>query len=75
VPVVGAKVTLLNGQGIFVTEAYSDSEGKYVFRKFGMVPGKYTLRSQAEGYKDFEKTVEEITTATTTDLIIKMGAS
>jgi len=71
-PIVGAKVTLLNAQGIFVAEAISNSEGKYIFKKIGIGKGKYNFKVEAQGYEDEEKTIDEITSAKIEDFIFAM---
>jgi len=71
-PIVGAKVTLLNAQGIFIAEAISNSEGKYIFKKIGIVKGKYNFKVEAQGYKDEERTIDEITSAKIEDFIFVM---
>ncbi len=71
-PIVGAKITLFNAQGVYLDEAISDSEGNYIFKRFGIENGSYTLKVEAEGYKDKEKTIEEIASAKMKDFIFKM---
>jgi hypothetical protein len=71
-PIVGAKITLLNNQGIYLDGAISDLEGKYIFKRFKIGEGNHTLKAEAQGYKDFEKSIEEISRAKAEDFIFKM---
>jgi len=71
-PIVGAKITLLNVQGIFIAEAITNSEGKYIFKKKGMSKGKYNLKVEAQGYKNNERMIDEITSAKIEDFIFAM---
>lgn len=71
-PIVGAKITLLNDQGLYLGEAISDLEGKYIFKRFKIGEGSYTLKAEVQGYKDLEKTIEEISRAKAEDFIFKM---
>jgi len=71
-PIVGAKITLLDGQGTYVAETTSNAEGRYMFRKLGIGKGKYTLKVEAQGYKDQQKTIAQITSAKREDLIFRL---
>jgi len=71
-PIVGAKITLLNEQGIYVAETISDSDGRYLFRKFGIGKGRYKLKVQADGYNDAERTIDEIASAKMEDFMFKL---
>jgi len=71
-PIVGAKITLLDGRGTYVAETTSNSEGRYIFKKLGIGKGKYTLKAAAQGYKDQQKTIQQIVSAKTEDLIFRL---
>lgn len=72
-PIVGANVTLVDSKGVPVGETFSDSEGKFTFKK--LVGGKYVIKVSAHGYKEKEKTLGEITLAKIEDLIIKLKST
>ena len=72
VPVVGAKITLLNAQGIYVAETMSSADGRYLFKKFGIGTGKYTLKVEAQGYNNVERTINNITAAKIDDFIFRL---
>jgi hypothetical protein len=73
-PILGAKVTLLDAEGAYVAGAVSDPEGRYFFKKLPPVEGKYTLKVEAEGYKDITETITDIADAGLGDFIIKLEA-
>jgi len=72
VPIMGAKITLLDANGIFVAEAISNSEGEYHFRKLGIGRGKYTLKVEAQGYNIMEKAIKKLTSAKIEDFILQL---
>ena len=72
-PIVGANVTLVDSKGVPVGETFSDSEGKFTFKR--LVGGKYVIKVSAQGYKEKEKTLEEITSAKIEDLIFKLKST
>ena len=71
-PILGAKITLVNAQGIYVAETTSDSEGKYLFKKLGIDRGEHKLKVYADGYKDDENTIEDISSAKIEDFMFKL---
>jgi hypothetical protein len=71
-PIMGAKINLLDANGVFVAEATSNSEGKYHFRKLGIGRGKYTLKVEAQGYNIMEKEVKKLTSAKIEDFFLQL---
>ena len=72
-PIIGAKVTLVDSKDVPVDETFSDSEGKFTFKR--LVGGKYVIKVSAQGYNGKAKTLEEITSARIEDLIIKLKST
>lgn len=72
-PIIGAKVILSDSGGAPVGETFSDSEGRFTFKR--IVKGEYIINVSAQGYKEEEKTLEGITLVTTEDLIIKLEST
>ncbi len=72
VPIVGAKITLLNEKNVAMAETNSDSKGKFIIKKFGVYRGNYTLNVEAQGYHDFTKTIGDVYSVSAEDLLIKL---
>jgi Carboxypeptidase regulatory-like domain len=53
--IVGASISLTDASGVERT-ATTDNEGRYAFT--GLAPGRYTVRTSAEGFAAYENTVE-----------------
>lgn len=69
-PIIGAKVTLSDSNGMSVGETFADSEGKFAFKS--LVRGEYGIKVTAQGYNGIEKMLGDITSVEIKDLIIKL---
>lgn len=69
-PIIGAKVTLSDSNGMSVGETFTDSEGKFAFKS--LVKGEYAINVSAHGYAETTEELGEITSVETGKLIIKL---
>ncbi len=69
-PIIGAKVTISDSNGMSVGETFTDSEGKFAFKS--LVRGEYSIKVIARGYNGIEKMLGDITSVKIKDLIIKL---
>ncbi|MCK4458250.1 MAG: carboxypeptidase regulatory-like domain-containing protein, partial [Methanosarcinales archaeon] len=69
-PIIGAKVTLSDSNGMSVGETFTDSEGKFAFKS--LVEGEYNIKVSARGYAETTEELGEITSVKIGKLIIKL---
>ena len=69
-PIIGAKVTLSDSNGMSVGETFTDSEGKFAFKS--LVRGEYRIKVTASGYDGTTEELGEITSVEIGKLIIKL---
>jgi hypothetical protein len=73
-PIVGAKVTLIDTQAHVTAETSTDSEGRYLFRHFGIETGAYTVKIEAAGYKTGSTVIADLASAGLKDLVVRLDA-
>ncbi len=61
---------MIDSNGVPVEKAFSDSEGKFTFKRLS--EGEYTIKVSAQGYIEVENELGEITLAKIGDLIIRL---
>ena len=69
-PIIGAKVTLSDSNGMSVGETFTDSEGQFAFKS--LVKGEYAIKVSASGYAETTEEIGEITSVEIGKLIIKL---
>lgn len=72
-PIIGAKVTISDSNGMSVGETFTDSEGKFAFKS--LVRGEYGIKVTARGYNGIEKMLGDINSVEIKDLIIKLKST
>jgi hypothetical protein len=71
-PIKDAKLTLFDAQGTIVAETTTNAEGRYIFERFGIGTCPYTLKVEAQGYKEESTHIDEITAAKIGDFMITL---
>ena len=69
-PIIGAKVTLSDSNGMSVGETFTDSEGQFAFKS--LAKGEYDIKASARGYAETTEELGEITSVEIGKLIIKL---
>ena len=69
-PVTGAEVSLFNANSVLMNQTISDAEGRFSFGNLSK--GKYVFKIIAQGYKQMDKTINDIASAQFDDFIFKL---
>lgn len=64
---------MVDSNGVPVGKTFSDSEGKFTFKRLS--EGEYTIKVSAQGYIEIEKELGELTLAKIEDLIIRLEST
>ena len=72
-PIIDAEVTMVDSNGVPVEKTFSDSEGKFTFKRLSEV--EYAIKVSAQGYIGIEKWLGELTLVKIEDLIIRLKST